>query len=597
MRKIGDILLDRGLITKSQLEQALKLQEEQKKLIGEILLEKGFISEETLTQVKASMLNLSIIQLKNLKIHPKIINFIPETFAKKYKMIPTYIQNINNEPTLFIAVCDEPSSDILKGMSDRLKLAIRIVLVTPSELDFALGLYYPKSKETPQKEEPIKTQASTTYSSIKQEYKEEKKEQSISSNNKNPFEKSSLESYVLEGDVLDSDVLEGDILEDVNQQQENDDLLTDSNSLPPLELDFKEEKKEEPIKEQPIKEQPKQEVLKTNVKTEIKSETKKIEINIDAFDFIEEKTPEPQIKPEIKPEIKQEIKQEVKQEVKQEKKEEQHENQQKPKLNFLAAFGNIEEEDIIEIEESKHEESFDILEDTDVLIQEDDILFDEDNKNAKPLSDDFNLDEFSLTDPGSKTPKLEETKDLPPPITEKENKDIKKNNSIKQQKKDEMPPIPITKQSLINEKPSEKPKQQHSFNQNIKKFADKTDPKISQILTEDEAANNWVKEQKETPNTDMVKSVNILDVIDQLDNEDIDKIVFSKNLENFQKTFIEKLKQANIDNKTVESFNKMFNNLKKEPINLLLMSTIELLIIENKVPITSLVEVIKHYIK
>ncbi len=573
MRKIGDILLDRGLITKSQLDQALKLQEEQKKLIGEILLEKGFITEETLTQVKASMLNLSIIQLKNLKIHPKIINFIPETFAKKYKMIPTYIQNINNEPTLFIAVCDEPSSDILKGMSDRLKLAIRIVLVTPSELDFALGIYYPKSKETPQKEEPIKTHVSTTYSNVKQDNKEEKKEIIVTPNNKNPFEKSSLESYVLEGDVLDSDVLEGDILEDVNQPQENDDLLMDSNSLPPLELDFKEEKKEEPI----IKEQPKQ-------------EPKKIEINIDAFDFIEERTPEPQLKNEIKQEIKQDTKEE-------QTPKEQQDNQQKPKLNFLAAFGNIEEEeeDIIEIEESKHEESVDIFEDTDVLIQEDDILFDEDNKNAKPLNDDFNLDEFSLTDPGSKAPKLEEVKDLPPPINEKE-KDNKKNTNVKQ-KKEELPPIPITKQSLINEKPQEKPKPQHSFNQNIKKFADKTDPKINQVLSEDDAANNWVKEQKETPNTDMIKSVNILDVIDQLDNDEIDKVVFSKNMENFQKTFIEKLKQANIDTKTVDNFNKMFNNLKKEPINLLLISTVELLIIENKLPIASLIEIMKHYIK
>ncbi len=80
------------------------------------------------------------------------------------------------------------------------------------------------------------------------------------------------------------------------------------------------------------------------------------------------------------------------------------------------------------------------------------------------------------------------------------------------------------------------------------------------MLSEDDAANNWVKEQKETPNTDMIKSVNILDVIDQLDNDEIDKVVFSKNMENFQKTFIEKLKQANIDTKTVDNFNKMFNN-------------------------------------
>ncbi|MBN2693065.1 hypothetical protein JXR93_00255, partial [bacterium] len=189
MRKIGDILLDRGLITKEQLQDAIISQKAEGKLLGEILLEKGFLTEDILTETIASILNLKIIQLSAISIHHKIIKFIPASFARKYKIIPAYLQNVDNStsPTLFIAVSEEPSGDIVKGMSDRLKIPIRLVLTTTSELNQALNKYYPlQDSETIQ--QPITNKV------------QEKKEEIV------------LEGEILEGDILEGDILEGDIL-------------------------------------------------------------------------------------------------------------------------------------------------------------------------------------------------------------------------------------------------------------------------------------------------------------------------------------------------------------------------------------------------
>ena len=52
MRRMGDILLDRGLIKKEELEKALELQKTTNKYLGQILVEMNIISEEVLTDIQ-----------------------------------------------------------------------------------------------------------------------------------------------------------------------------------------------------------------------------------------------------------------------------------------------------------------------------------------------------------------------------------------------------------------------------------------------------------------------------------------------------------------------------------------------------------------
>ena len=49
--RLGRLLVNRGYITESQLDQALKMQAEQTKLLGEVLVEQGWLSQKTLNRV------------------------------------------------------------------------------------------------------------------------------------------------------------------------------------------------------------------------------------------------------------------------------------------------------------------------------------------------------------------------------------------------------------------------------------------------------------------------------------------------------------------------------------------------------------------
>lgn len=85
--KIGDLLLEKNLITQEQLEKGI---EEQKKIggrIGNALIKLGFVDENELLRVISDQLSLPFIELEHYTIKPEIIKKIPERVARKFRIL------------------------------------------------------------------------------------------------------------------------------------------------------------------------------------------------------------------------------------------------------------------------------------------------------------------------------------------------------------------------------------------------------------------------------------------------------------------------------------------------------------------------------
>ena len=102
--KIGKILLDRNIITKEQLEDALNVQKETGEKLGEILIKKGHISDETLVELVSFQRGYDHIDLNEIqeKIDPSIANLISRDFAVKRYVFP--FEMVDN--TLHVAMTD-----------------------------------------------------------------------------------------------------------------------------------------------------------------------------------------------------------------------------------------------------------------------------------------------------------------------------------------------------------------------------------------------------------------------------------------------------------------------------------------------------------
>jgi len=88
---MGVELIEKGLITKDQLDVALAVQKRNKERLGEIMVSLNFVSEADLLKYLASRLHTRYIsseKLSKVKITPLILSTIPLTFAEQKNVLP-----------------------------------------------------------------------------------------------------------------------------------------------------------------------------------------------------------------------------------------------------------------------------------------------------------------------------------------------------------------------------------------------------------------------------------------------------------------------------------------------------------------------------
>ncbi len=83
-KRLGEILLNQGLINKKDLNQPLKEQKINGKLLGAILIEKGLITNEKLFEILELQNEIETVSLSRLKISPSVVKLIPENLAKRF---------------------------------------------------------------------------------------------------------------------------------------------------------------------------------------------------------------------------------------------------------------------------------------------------------------------------------------------------------------------------------------------------------------------------------------------------------------------------------------------------------------------------------
>lgn len=97
-RQLGDLLRDRGVINKAQLDKALNIQKEKGGLLGMILVELGFAREEDISIVLTAQYGFPYLPLGSYEVSPEIAALIPARVARKYLLVP--IDRIGNNLTL-----------------------------------------------------------------------------------------------------------------------------------------------------------------------------------------------------------------------------------------------------------------------------------------------------------------------------------------------------------------------------------------------------------------------------------------------------------------------------------------------------------------
>lgn len=102
-KQIGEILLEKNILTKRQLNSALKVQQNSERKLGEILVEKGYTTEERVLEAYAGQKGLLYISnVRRASLDPVVASTLPKRIALKLKAVLMRREG----QTLYVAMVD-----------------------------------------------------------------------------------------------------------------------------------------------------------------------------------------------------------------------------------------------------------------------------------------------------------------------------------------------------------------------------------------------------------------------------------------------------------------------------------------------------------
>lgn len=128
--RIGDLLVQAGIIAPEQLSQAQEAQKSSGGFIGTYLIKAGFISEEDLLQTMSEQYGVQIVQLNDYKIDENILQLIPHNLAIKHGILPL----VRQDSTLTLAMADPSNISALNDIRFITGLDLQVVLASGGEI-------------------------------------------------------------------------------------------------------------------------------------------------------------------------------------------------------------------------------------------------------------------------------------------------------------------------------------------------------------------------------------------------------------------------------------------------------------------------------
>jgi len=142
-KRIGEVLIDQGLINAEQLNAGLEEQKLSKLQLGKCLVKLGFISEDKLVDVLGAQLDIQHVVLDNFNFNRILVQLIPEDMARRYKVIPLF----EKEGVLTVAMADPTNLRTTDHLKFKTGKEIEPVIATEKSISAAIERNYSTGME------------------------------------------------------------------------------------------------------------------------------------------------------------------------------------------------------------------------------------------------------------------------------------------------------------------------------------------------------------------------------------------------------------------------------------------------------------------
>ena len=142
-KQLGELLIERGIITQEQLEKALRAQKEKGGLLGEVLVFEGFTKEEDIAQVLTVQYGFPYLPLQNYELDAKIVKIIPENICNEHNLVA--VDKIGE--TLTVAMSNPLDGKALEEIEGLTKCKVQVFVSTLTDVRNALKKLHGKESK------------------------------------------------------------------------------------------------------------------------------------------------------------------------------------------------------------------------------------------------------------------------------------------------------------------------------------------------------------------------------------------------------------------------------------------------------------------
>lgn len=137
-KKLGELLVDRKVITAEQLNLALKVQQERGGLLGQILVHLGYATEELVAQALTAQYGFPYLPLKQYSIDAELLKVVPENVARQYCLVP--VDRVGD--TLTVAMADPLNRKAVEDIEMISRCSVQVFVATMSDVIEAIERHY-----------------------------------------------------------------------------------------------------------------------------------------------------------------------------------------------------------------------------------------------------------------------------------------------------------------------------------------------------------------------------------------------------------------------------------------------------------------------
>ncbi len=138
-KKLGEMLLDAGLIDEMQLNSALAYQKEWGGRIGTILIRKGYVKESAMIAIIEKQMGVSCMPLESFaKPSEEVFRLVKEDVARKFGIFPVGFDG----RILVVATADPTDLKVLDDLGFQLNVRVKPVLAIESDILTAIDHFY-----------------------------------------------------------------------------------------------------------------------------------------------------------------------------------------------------------------------------------------------------------------------------------------------------------------------------------------------------------------------------------------------------------------------------------------------------------------------